>query len=269
MSCDEIQESLSLYCDDGLTLDERGACYLHLEVCPVCRARLAELRAIRRSLAVLPPPTPPANLVPSINRALAVAASAQRTKRTSTIGDIASAWLQVWVMRYAFSSLASILLFASVFTALRPHIIALREAGVVLDRALTDDAAIDPLFVAYDINKPISPDRYAALRMPYNAESPSLNPAGALATFTSLTAQTHMAGRQDADDMTVVADVFTNGAASVTDVMQAPRDRRMLEDFQKALRENAAFVPAALDRRPETMRVVFSVQRVEVRDRSF
>ncbi|PYS44100.1 MAG: hypothetical protein DMF71_04950, partial [Acidobacteria bacterium] len=76
-------------------------------------------------------------------------------------------------------------------------------------------------------------------------------------------------GRQDADDMTVVADVFTNGTASVADVMRAPRDRHLLEDFQKALRENAAFLPAALDRRPETMRVVFSVQRVEVRDRSF
>ena len=83
------------------------------------------------------------------------------------------------------------------------------------------------------------------------------------------TAQMRKTGRQDADDMTVVADVFTNGTASVADVMRAPRDRHLLEDFQKALRENAAFLPAALDRRPETMRVVFSVQRVEVRDRSF
>ena len=172
-------------------------------------------------------------------------------------------------MRYAFSSLTSLLLFASVFVALRPHMIALREAGIVLDRALTKDDYIDPLFTVYDINKPISPQSYAALRMPYNAESPSLNPAGALATFTSSTGKMRRTGPQDADDMTVVADVFTNGTASLADVMRAPRDRRLLEDFQKALRENAAFVPAALDRRPETMRVVFSVQRVEVRDRSF
>jgi len=27
MSCDEIQESLSLYADDGLTLEERSDCY--------------------------------------------------------------------------------------------------------------------------------------------------------------------------------------------------------------------------------------------------
>jgi len=43
----------------------------------------------------------------------------------------------------------------------------------------------------------------------------------------------------------------------------------MLDEFQKALRQDAAFVPAAMDRRPETMRVVFSVQRVDVRDRNY
>jgi hypothetical protein len=51
--------------------------------------------------------------------------------------------------------------------------------------------------------------------------------------------------------------------------MHAPRDRRMLADFEKALRQNAAFVPAAMDRRPETMRVVFSIQRVDVRESNY
>ena len=69
--------------------------------------------------------------------------------------------------------------------------------------------------------------------------------------------------------MMVVADVFSNGTASVADVMHAPKDRRLLDDFQAALRNNAVFVPAALDRRPETMRVVFSIQRVEVRESNY
>jgi hypothetical protein len=69
--------------------------------------------------------------------------------------------------------------------------------------------------------------------------------------------------------MIVVADVFSNGSASLADVMHAPRNRRMLEDFEKALRTDPAFVPAAMDRRPETMRVVFSVQKVDVRDRQY
>jgi hypothetical protein len=69
--------------------------------------------------------------------------------------------------------------------------------------------------------------------------------------------------------MIVVADVFSNGAASLADVVQAPRDRQMLADFEVALRQSAAFVPASLDRRPDTMRVVFTVQKVDVRERSF
>ena len=69
--------------------------------------------------------------------------------------------------------------------------------------------------------------------------------------------------------MIVIADVFSNGSASIADVVQAPRNRQMLADFEVALRQSAAFVPASLDRRPDTMRVVFSVQKVDVRDTSF
>jgi len=268
MSCDEIQESLSLYADDGLPAAGRAVCYEHLEVCPVCRAHLEELRVIRGGLAMLARPSPPVDLIPSINRALIAEASAQRARRTRTVGDIVSAWLEFRVPRYAFSSFASILIFASVLGALRPHMIALNQAARAIDEAALIVEPVDPLRAAYDINKPISPESYAALRTPYNAESPSLNPGGALAMLSWSPIHDNDS-RQDADDMIVVADVFTNGAASLADVMHAPRDRRMLADFEKALRKDAAFVPAALDRRPETMRVVFSVQRVNVREPNY
>ena len=50
MNCDEIQESLSLYCDDGLADDERTRCDRHLEVCPVCRDELAQIRGWNRRM---------------------------------------------------------------------------------------------------------------------------------------------------------------------------------------------------------------------------
>ena len=271
MTCDEIQESLSLYADDGLPAAGRAVCYEHLEVCPVCRAHLEELRAIRGGLAMLSRPSPPVDLITSINQGLTAQASAQRARRSRTVGDIVSEWLEFRVPRYAFSSFASILIFASVLGALRPHMIALNQAARAIDEAAITKEPVDPLsaaFEAYDINKPISPESYAALRTPYNAESPSLNPGGALAMLSWSPIHDNDS-RQDADDMIVVADVFTNGAASLADVMHAPRDRRMLADFEKALRKDAAFVPAALDRRPETMRVVFSVQRVNVREPNY
>jgi hypothetical protein len=269
MSCDEIQKSLSLYVDDGLKPDERATCYAHLEVCPVCRARLLEMRSIRGSLAMLSPAALPVDLVPSIKKALVAEASRKRALKDTTFGDLARAWLQPAMMRYAFSSFASVIIFAFVFAAWRPQVIALHEAAVAFDQSPIIIELADPFRPGFDITKPISPESYAALRSPFNAESPSLNPGGALATLTSEPSRLRGSRRQDDDNMMVVADVFTNGSASLADVMHAPRDRRMLEDFEKALRQNAAFVPAALDRRPETMRVVFSIQRVDVRDRNY
>lgn len=273
MSCDEIQPALSLYVDDGLTVDDRLACNQHLEVCPVCRAHVAELRALRSGLAALPRPTPPADLIPGINLALAAKAVEQRARRQATtidrLNDFALKWLNPRPMRYAFSSLASIIIFACVFAALRPHMIALHEATLAFDQMQITNEPDDYLLAAYDISKPISPESYAALRTPFNAESPSLDPGGALATLGWQVDQWQRNDRQGDDDMVIVADVFTNGSASLANVMQAPRNRRVLADFEKALRQNAAFVPAALDRRPETMRVVFSVQRVDVHEKNY
>lgn len=268
MNCDDVQEWLSLYGDNVLSADARENCDRHLEVCPVCRAELAELRSLKRSLAVMPAPVVPADLANSINRALV----SERARRPLPFAEALADWLTEWLQpafgRYAFSSIASIILFATVFSALRPQMIALHEAAQALDQIASAEPP-DLFAPAYDISKPISSESYSALRTPYNTESPSLNPSGALALLTLPAGSVNRDARRHDDDMVVVADVFSNGAASLADVMQAPRDRRMLDEFQKALRQDAAFVPAAMDRRPETMRVVFSVQRVEIRDRNY
>lgn len=266
MSCDEIQESLSLYCDDGLAEDERACCDRHLEVCPVCRAEVAKLRSLRLRLATMQRPAVPNKLVPAIQNAVRAEVVVQRARRRAPKSEIfvdyISAWLQPLVARYAFSSVMSLLLFGSVFMALRPHMIALRQAAASIEEFNASGSTAGP-----DINQPVSPSAYAALRTPFNTESPSLNPSGNLATLNLDSAYSHNSGSND--DMVVVADVFSNGTASLADVMHAPRDRRMLDDFQAAIRNNAAFVPASLDRRPETMRVVFAIQRVEVRERNY
>jgi hypothetical protein len=126
-----------------------------------------------------------------------------------------------------------------------------------------------PASSGYDLYRPVTSEDYAASRAPFAEQSPSLNPKGALAILTRSYAHPRNGQSQDADDMLVVADVFSNGAASLVDVVHAPRDRQMLSDFQTALRRDAAFVPASMDRRPDTMRVVFAVQKVDVRERNF
>ncbi len=272
MNCNQIQQSLSLYVDDGLTADARDACYQHLEVCPVCREHVVELRKLRSGLAMLAKPLPPPDLVPAINMALAAEAARQKAHRQATYVDLLNDWALKWLqprpMRYAFSSFASIIIFTAVFAALRPHMIALHEATLAFEQVQIVPSPNDEYYIlGFDINKPISPESYAALRTPFNSESPSLDPRGALASLDWQSQ--HWSDRESDDDMVIVADVFLNGSASLANVMQAPRDRRMLMDFEEALRKNAAFVPAAMDKRPETMRVVFSVQRVDVRERDY
>ena len=211
-------------------------------------------------------------MVPAINLALASKAAELRARRNATtidrVNDWALKWLQPRPMRYAFSSIASIIIFTAVFAALRPHMIALREATLAFEKVQLTTVPDDFVVAGYDITKPISPESYAALRTPYNTESPSLNPGGALAMLSWEPRELHESAK-GRDDMMIVADVFTNGSASLANVMQAPRDRRMLQDFERALRQDAAFVPASVDRRAETMRVVFSIQRVDVHERDY
>src|SRR5436190_18475730 len=106
MNCDDLQPLLSLYVDDGLSAEERVGCYQHLEICPVCRAHVAELRTLRSRLAMLSRPAVPADLVASINAAVAAEAADQRARRNAPLMEIINDWAMKWLhprpMRYAF-----------------------------------------------------------------------------------------------------------------------------------------------------------------------
>jgi len=256
MLCEETKQSLSLYIDDCVSLPTRVAIDEHLDRCPVCRSEVAELRSLSRSLSLLSRPTPPPDLALAISDALSIEAAARRQEPTPSVGQRIARFLEPRLMPYTVGSFASVFLFFMMFTALRPHFVALREASqqnVLIVRPL------------YDLNQPVTAETFSASRAPFAEESPSLNPKGALAALTRSYAHPQ-SGKQDADDMIVVANVYSNGSASLADVVQAPKDKRMLDEFESALRRDAAFVPASYDRRPDTMRVVFAVQKVDVGD---
>jgi anti-sigma factor RsiW len=258
MLCEETRRSLSLYIDDAVSLPVRVAIDGHLDRCPVCRAEAAELRSISRSLSMLGRPSPPSDLIYTINDALMIEAAARRQSPKPSLSVRIARFLEPRLMPYTVGSFASVIMFFLMFTALRPHFIALREASHSV-------LVINTLDAGYDLTKPVSPESLAAERAPLGAQSPTLNPDGALAALTHAYAHS----KDDDDDMIVVTDVFSNGAASLADVVQAPKDKRMLDEFESALRRDAAFVKASLDGRPDTMRVVFAVQKVDVSDRDF
>jgi putative zinc finger protein len=266
MTCEETEQSLSLYIDDFLSLPARAAVDEHLNECPVCRACLANFRAIRRALNLLPRAVPPADLASSITDALMIEAGARQRQPKLSFSVRLAHWLQPRLMPYSVGSFASVILFISMFIALRPHFVALHEAAQSGVNYGTVYLLSGP---AFNLNEPVRPEDFAASRAPFAEQSPSLNPGGALAALTRSHAHPDPQRTEDADDMVVVTDVFSNGAASLAGVVQAPRHRRMLDDFESALRQNAAFVPASMDGRPDTMRVVFAVQKVDVRERNF
>ncbi len=264
MSCEEVKQSLSSYVDDALSLPTRAQVDDHLHKCPVCRAEAIGLRSLVRGLSMLPQPVPPSDLASAITDALLVESAARRLAPKPSLRERLAGFLEPRLMPYSVGSVASVILFIAMFAALRPHFVALHEAAEQ-SRAVY----VMPASKIYDLTKPVTSADFAASRAPFNEHSPSLNPKGALAALTRSYAHPHTDLYQDADDMLVVADVFSNGAASLADVVHAPRDRQMLNDFESALRQDAAFVPASMDRRPDTMRVVFAVQKVDVRERNF
>lgn len=264
MSCEEIRQTLSPFIDDRLTPHARAACEEHLRACPGCRAEMDALRDLSRSLSALRRPAPPQYLSSSIRSAIRIEAGALERVPVLPLGQRLSNWLRPRLFPYTVGTLASVFLFTLIFSALRPHLKALAEAALLAQR---DDTSYKIYYVGpdADINSAVTAEALAAQRRPFNTESPSLNPRGALAALTN----SHSHTLDGEDDMVVVTDVFSNGRASLADVVQAPRDRRMLDDFQDALQKNAAFVPASYDRRPETMRVVFVVQKVAVPEKNF
>jgi hypothetical protein len=274
MTCEETRQTLSLYVDDCVSLPARVAMDDHLDRCPVCRAEVAELRSLTRSLKMMTRPTPPAGLAETITDLLTIEAAARLTPKPSW-GRRVARFLEPRLMPYTIGSFASVILFFLMFTALRPHFVALREAA--LSAALNNgsgeyEVSTVRTIPGYDLFEPIDPKKFAESRAPYGEESPSLDPRGALAKLTRTYSRLHATYNDngDADEMSIAFVVFTNGTASLVDVVQPPRDRRMLDNVESAIRKNAPFVRASYDRRPDTMRFVLTLgTKVEVDSQNF
>ena len=275
MLCEETRQSLSLYVDDCVSLPARVAIDEHLDRCPVCRADVAELRRLTRGLGLLSRPVPPPDLAASISDALYIEAAARRQAPQPPISYRIMRFIQPRVMPYTVGTFTSVIMFFLMFTALRPHFVALRDAALQQQGVLVLQTTGGGAYYSfgYDLNDPVTSESLARERAPFGEQSPSLNPGGSLAALTRAYAHPTESIYDTNDDMLVVANVFSNGVASLTDVVQPPRDKRMLDEFQSALRQDAAFVPASLDRRPDTMRVVFwcrggAVEKVEIDGRN-
>jgi hypothetical protein len=239
MNCEETQKSFSSYLDDALVAEACESLESHLESCPFCRQRLAETRALLRGLANLSRPVAPPDLALAIKDSVLIERAARVQQPFVPAWLRALRWIEPRLMPYTVGALTSTLLFFMLINALRPHM-----------RLLHD--------LALAVREEPAP---SAVPAPFSSESPSLNPSGDLLRV--------MSDPSRDDDITIIANVFSNGSASLEEVMQSPRDRHTLAQIEDALRRTPAFVPASLDRRPQTMRVVLSLSKVNVHERNY
>lgn len=266
MTCEETQKQLSSYLDATQSPDTRTQTDAHLAVCPVCRQELCEMQETLRAFRSLARPAAPADLVPSIQYALTIERAAQFAEPAAPFYSRLSRLFETHFLPYSVGAMASLLLVFFMYGVLRAQYIAEAEWQRLSSEHAQQIDTNDVQFIT-DVTKPvpIPPEQFVASRQEFTNESPSLNPRGALAKLVG----SNTGASEGDDDLMIVADVYSNGQASVAEVMQPPRDPQMLRQFQQAMRQNAAFVPASLDHRAQTMRVVFVMQKIDVPEKSF
>lgn len=270
MSCKDLQEAIALYAD-GDTLEEnvRARLDAHLVACPLCRVRLAEFQTLQNDLRVLTRPAMPADLLNSVRGAVAVEIKTAQKKQPFIYTERFREWLQFRFMPYAVGTVASLLLTTLLLLSLLSTRSVTVENNLALGETVSGSSSI---LLAANSNSmidelAITPSEYAAMRFGVGNESPSVNPTGALVALT----KSIVRGKMRDDEVVVVADVFGNGVARISEVVEAPTDESDLEALENALQKDpneAAFLPARLDNRSDVVRVVLKIQRVDVIDKA-
>ena len=264
MKCENLQLNLSVYLDDILTIEERATVDEHLARCPLCRQKLADFQALRLDLRVLARPELPNELLVAVRSRVA-----QEVKSTqkSIFTEGFREWLQMRLMPYSVGTALSLLLGVtllwtllsaahsteqSIELAKYPPI---KQSTIMLTNSNSAMKTNDFELSAAD---------FAAARLSVSGDSPSVNPQGALVALT----KSFVRGKMKDDEVIVVADVFGDGLAQISEVIEPSRDRQAVRELQEALKTNPdyapPFVPANLDGRSDTVRVVLRIQRVDV-----
>ena len=261
MFCENLQFNLSLYSDDVLTTEERAVLDEHLAQCPLCRQKLADFQSLRNGLRVLSRPDFSNQLLNKVRNSVAEELYTAETKPVFIFSDNVQNWLQMRLMPYTVGIVASLILGFSLLWSLSSGIHNSRQNDG-LD--LNDNSTI---LLANSNPKSVSGDsainEYPEVELQISNATPSVNPSGALIALT----KSLVRGEMKEDEVVVVADVFGNGLAQIAEVVEPTNDWKTVNELEEALKNDpdyAPFVPAKVDHRSETVRVIFKIQHVEV-----
>lgn len=268
MKCENLQFNLSIYLDDCLSAEDRSAVDAHLEICPLCRQNLADFQSLRNNLRSLGRPEISGNVLASIRNRVAASAESKRLIFSISETEDFSEWLRKRLLPYSVGAAASLLfgltllwtLLSAAYIPDQRNEIARLETPVKSSVLVANSNAAD-FNQTRDFN--LNAPEFADASFSVSAKSPSLNPKGALAALT----KSIVRGDMKDDELVVVADVFGNGLARIAEVVEPSSDIRAVRELEKALKNDpnyAPFMPASFDRRSETVRVIFKINRVDV-----
>lgn len=263
MKCENLQFNLSLYIDNILTDEEREITDKHLAQCPLCRQKLDDFSALRQSLRRISQPVMPKDLLASVKTAMRAELAPTAPQKKSYFSRNFRDFLQMRVMPLTVGTAASLVFGFSLLWILLSG--ANRQQTTDFTTFNSDPQST--VFVAKNPNVDvdlITPADVVAGRGLVSSESPSINPQGALVAMT----KAFVSGNSKEDEVVVVADVFSNGLANIEEVVEPLDDQQTVYELEKAMQNNstdAPFVPAFLDRRADSMRVVFKIQRVDIK----
>lgn len=266
MKCEDLQFNLPVYADGILNDEERAAVEAHLSQCPLCRQKLADFQELRNSLRAFARPEMSSQLLNSLRSTVAAELQTDFQKSKSVFSNDFKEWLQMRVMPYGVGAFASIILgFTLLWSLLSAARIEPNDNSAQYDsfsKSTVLLANANPKNNRGDSD--LTPSEYARSRFAISAESPSVNPQGALIALTKSLMNDDVIDKE----VVVVADVYGNGLAEIAEVVEPSQNRYAVYELEKALKtdvDDAPFVPADLDRRSDSVRVVFKIQSVNVK----
>jgi hypothetical protein len=254
MKCEDIQNLISVAGDDLLDDSEREMLDRHLSTCPLCRQERDDIRNLTRELRMMGRPAIPTAALLSVRSA--VAASTAARVRSFWLAEDLRPWT-TWLMPSGVGTLASVVIgFAFLWTLFMIPI----EKPAAMPNTISD-TRLAILRRSSDASR-----SYADKRKDVSNESPSINPEGTLVALTNSLVR----GDMKDSEVVVVADVFGSGLAQIDEVVEPSHDRHAVDELERALRSDPAFapfVPAAVDKRPDSVKVIFKIQNVRVNTR--
>ncbi|MGH9946009.1 MAG: anti-sigma factor family protein [Pyrinomonadaceae bacterium] len=260
MKCKEITSELEHYADGELTPETTADVEMHLDSCPVCRAELSHIQEFRTELRSLAAARVSLKTMSDLRAAVASHFAPAYGYPSFALIEGNVSWRQKWFFPTAIGTLASLVFGISLLVVI---LMPSNFPSIAFDTEANSENSDSLLLANLDPNTSgvllITPQQFAHSRAEVSHDSPSLNPAGQLAQLAGSDARD--------DEVVVVADVYGNGSAAIADIVESPRDRKMMDRLVAALRPNMQgmpFVPARMDNRGNIVRVVLKFQNVNV-----